>query len=79
MSPCRVHPGAPRICRGGRSAHVPYLSRRAPKVPNGTYGAQGITIPNMRLPREAPLTGVLVPATDPVNDDRSHLSEGQPE
>jgi len=73
MSPCRVHPGAPRTCRGRRSAHAPHLwSLNATKTSYATYGADGITDATKHLQREAPLTGVLALATDPVTADRSH-------
>jgi len=80
MSPCRVHPGAPRTCRGDKPARAPHLRyRNGTKTPYATCGAHGITYATTRLSREAPLTGVLALATDPVNVDRSPLSEGHPE
>lgn len=78
MSPCRVHPGAPRTRLG--SMFVSHLwNRDATKNSYATYGAHGITDPAKQLARDAPLAGVLALATDPVTADRSPLSEGQPE
>lgn len=73
-----------RTCHGGRSAHVSHLRCSSEtKLSYATYGANGIanhaTPTPCEVPREAPLTGVLALATDPVTVDRSHLSEGLPE
>ena len=80
MSPSRVDHGTPRSCCRGRSARASSLwCRNATKISSATRGARGITNVIAQLPRDAPLTGVLALATDPVNADRSHISEGQPE
>jgi len=81
MSPCRACRGTPRTSyRGGGLVRFLRLRcRTATKTPYATGGPRDITDQITQLTCEAPLTGVLALATQPVPAGRSYLSEGQPE